>query len=121
VTLAIGVAPLRRAYNAWLLRSYRSRIEAMATKKLSITLPSDLAEMVKSRAKEQGTSVSAVIADELAAASRRRAGAEAMRWFEEEEGPITAEERAAARAILDLADEHQRKMDQAAAMQREAG
>jgi hypothetical protein len=44
----------------------------------------------------------------------------AVRWFEEEEGPFTAEERAAAREILDAADEHQRKMDQAAA-RREAG
>jgi hypothetical protein len=87
----------------------------MAMKKLSITLPSELAEMVRRQAEEEGTSVSAVIADELAAAARRRAGEEAVRWFEKEEGPFTAEERAAAREILDAAGEHQRKMDQAAA------
>jgi hypothetical protein len=86
----------------------------MAMKKLSITLPAELAEMVRRQAEEEGTSVSAVIADELAAAARRRAGEEAVRWFEEEEGPFTAEERAEARAILDAADEHQRKMDLAA-------
>ncbi len=93
----------------------------MAMKKLSITLPAELAEMVKQRAEEEGTSVSAVIADELAAAARRRAGEEAVRWFEEEEGPFTAEDRAAARAILDAADEHQRKMERAAAGRREVG
>ena len=87
----------------------------MAMKKLSITLPAELAEMVRRQAEEEGTSVSAVIADELAATARRRAGEEAVRWFEEEEGPFTAEERAAAREILDAADEHQRKMDQATA------
>jgi hypothetical protein len=93
----------------------------MAMKKLSITLPAELAEMVKRQAEEKGTSVSAVIADELAAGARRRAGQEAVRWFEKEEGPFTAEERAAARAILSAADEHQRKMDQAASAKREAG
>jgi hypothetical protein len=93
----------------------------MAMKKLSITLPAELAEMVRRQAEEEGTSVSAVIADELAAAARRRAGEEAVRWFEEEEGPFTAEERAEARALLDAADEHQRKMDQLAAARREMG
>ena len=86
----------------------------MAMRKLSITLPEELAEMVKRQAEEEGTSVSAVIAEELAAVARRRAGKEAVRWFEEVEGPFTAEERAAARAILDAADEHRRKMEQAA-------
>ena len=93
----------------------------MAMKKLSITLPAELAEMVRRQAEEEGTSVSAVIADELAAAARRRAGEEAVRWFEEEEGPFTDEERAEARALLDAADEHQRKMDQLAAARREMG
>jgi hypothetical protein len=92
----------------------------MAMKKLSITLPAELAEMVKRQAEEEGTSVSAVIADILAHRARQLAGEEAVRWFEEEEGPFTAEERAAARALLDAADEHQRKMDQMAA-RREAG
>lgn len=87
----------------------------MATKKLSITLPVELAEMVKRQAGEEGTSVSAVIADKIAADARRRAGQEAVRWFEQEEGPFTAEERAAARAILATADQHQRMMDRAVA------
>jgi metal-responsive CopG/Arc/MetJ family transcriptional regulator len=112
-------AAKRSTFVAWAPRSYSSRIDDMAMRKLSITLPEELAEMVKRQAEEEGTSVSAVIAEELAAVARRRAGEEAVRWFEEVEGPFTAEERAAARAILDAADEHRRKMELAA--RREAG
>ncbi|WP_345469485.1 hypothetical protein [Actinoallomurus oryzae] len=121
MTVAIEAAPQRHAYFAWPEQSYPSRIDAMAMKKLSITLPAELAEMVRRQAEEEGTSVSAVIAEELAAAARRRAGAEAVRWFVSEEGPFTEEDRAAARAILDAADEHQRKLDELAASEKEAG
>jgi predicted transcriptional regulator len=81
----------------------------MAMKKLSITLPAELAEMVRRQAEEEGTSVSAVIADELAAVARRRAGQEAVRWFEEEEGPFTPEELIEAERMWQAAEAHQRK------------
>jgi hypothetical protein len=119
VTIVVEAAPERSAHFAWSKGSYRSRIDGMAMKKLSITLPADLAEMVKRQAEVEGTSVSAVIADELAAVARRRAGEEAVRWFQEEEGAFTDEERAAARAMLDAAAQHRHAMQQAA--RREAG
>ncbi|GAA0314873.1 MULTISPECIES: DUF6364 family protein [Actinoallomurus] len=86
----------------------------MAMRKLSITLPEELAEMVKRQAEEEGTSVSAVIADFLAALARQRAGEEAVQWFEEEEGPFTPEELIEAERIWQAAEAHQRKMKRAA-------
>jgi hypothetical protein len=83
----------------------------MVTKKLSITLPAEIAEMVRRQAEEEGTSVSAVIADELATTARRRAGQEAARWFEEEEGPFTPEELIEAERIWQIAEAHQRAMN----------
>jgi predicted transcriptional regulator len=85
----------------------------MATTKLSITLPDDLARMVKYLAKEEGTSVSAVIADVLGAVQRQRAADEATRWFEEEEGPLTVEELIEAEKIWQAAEAHQQRMRRA--------
>jgi hypothetical protein len=79
-------------------------------KKLSITLPVEIVEMVRRQAEDAGISVSAVIADELAATARRRAGQEAVRWFEEEEGPLTPEELIEAERIWQAAEAHQRKI-----------
>jgi hypothetical protein len=85
----------------------------MAMKKLSITLPAELAEMVRRQAEEEGTSVSAVIADVLGHRARQLAGEEAVRWFEEEEGPFTPEELAEAERMWQAAEAHQRKMRRA--------
>jgi hypothetical protein len=68
--------------------------------------------MVRRQAEDAGISVSAVIADELAATARRRAGQEADRWFEEEEGPLTPEELIEAERIWQAAEAHQRKMSE---------
>jgi hypothetical protein len=104
---------LPSTYFAWSQRSYRSRIDAVATKKLSITLPTELAEMVRCQAEEDGTSVSAVIADVLSQRARQIAGEEAVRWFEEEEGPFTPEELVEAERLWQAAEAHQRKMRRA--------
>jgi hypothetical protein len=85
----------------------------MAMRKLSITLPAELAEMVRREAEEEGTSVSAVIADVLAHRARQLAAEEATRWFEEEEGPFTPEELTEAERIWQRAEAHQRKMRRA--------
>ncbi|MCO6008981.1 hypothetical protein NE236_28805 [Actinoallomurus purpureus] len=78
----------------------------MATKKLSITLPADLAEMVKRQAQEEETSVSAVIADAVAVLARRRAAHEATRAFESEEGPFLPVELAEAEALWQRIESH---------------
>lgn len=81
----------------------------MATKKLSITLPAELAEMVKRQAKEEGTSVSAVIADAVGVLARRRAAHEATAAFEAEEGPLTPAELAEAEALWRRIEAHGRE------------
>lgn len=85
----------------------------MATQKLSITLPTELAEMVRRQAAEEGTSVSAVIAEVLSHRARQIAGEEASRWFQEEEGAFTPEELIEAERMWQAAEEHQRKMRRA--------
>lgn len=81
----------------------------MATKKLSITLPVELAEMVKRQAEEEGTSVSAVIADAVEVLARRRAAHEATEAFEAEEGPLTAAELAEAELLWRRIEAHGRE------------
>jgi hypothetical protein len=85
----------------------------MAMHKLSITLPAELAEMVRQQAEEEDTSVSAVIADVLGHRARQLAGEEAVRWFEEEEGPFTPEELAEAERMWQAAEIQQRKIRRA--------
>lgn len=83
----------------------------MATKKLSITLPKELAEMVKRQADEEGTSVSAVITDAVGVLARRRAAHEATQAFEAEEGSFTAAELAEAEERWRRIEAHGRERD----------
>ncbi|MFF6775532.1 CopG family transcriptional regulator [Streptomyces sp. NPDC012637] len=80
----------------------------MATKKVTVTIPEDLLEEVRAEAAEHG--LSAYIAEALRLRRDRDRLRELVDWLEEEHGPITEDERAAALAELDDIDaEHERR------------
>lgn len=85
----------------------------MGTKKLSITLPTELAEMIRREAQAQGTSVSAVIADALGVLVRREAAQAATSAFEREEGSLTPAEIADAEAVWGRIEAHGRDQNRA--------
>jgi post-segregation antitoxin (ccd killing protein) len=72
----------------------------VATKKLSITLPADLAEDVERLARERGLAVSAWLTEAAQEAKRHHAALAAIADYEAEFGPITETELADARAGL---------------------
>jgi predicted transcriptional regulator len=72
----------------------------VTTKKLSITLPADLAEDVERLARERGLAVSAWLAEAAQEARRHQAALAAIADYEAEFGRITEEELAEARARL---------------------
>ncbi len=75
----------------------------VATKKITITLPEDHLAQVRAFAKEQGMPLSTWLAKMVDHEIRIRKGLAAMREWELEDGPLTEEERAAARAELEKA------------------
>jgi hypothetical protein len=80
----------------------------MATKKVTVTIPEDLLEEVRAEAAEQG--LSAYVAEALRVRRDRDRLRELVDWLEEEYGPVTEDERAAALAELDELDaEHDRR------------
>ncbi len=80
---------------------------------VTIELPADLAGLVQRVAAENGMPVPAAIVDILGAHARRLHGAEAMRWFEEEEGRLTPEELVDAERIWQVAEDHARRIRRA--------
>ncbi len=72
----------------------------MAVTKLTISLPEELAETIRSEAAAEGTTVSRYIADELRRALLLQERRAAIADYEAEHGKITEEERAQVRAWL---------------------
>ncbi|MGY3202567.1 CopG family transcriptional regulator [Streptomyces sp. TE5632] len=83
-------------------------VACTATKKVTVTIPEDLLEEIRGEAAERG--LSAYIADALRLKRDRDRLRELADWLQEEHGPVTDEEHAAALAELeDLDAEHERR------------
>ncbi|MEU3494411.1 CopG family transcriptional regulator [Kitasatospora cineracea] len=74
----------------------------MASKKVTITLPEDLLDEIRADSADRG--LSAYVADALRAKRDRDRLQELVVWLEEEHGPVSSDERAAAYAELDGLD-----------------
>ncbi|MEV0446464.1 CopG family transcriptional regulator [Streptomyces sp. NPDC050600] len=82
----------------------------MATKKVTVTIPEDLLEEVRAEAAEHG--LSAYVAEALRLRRDRDRLRELVDWLEEEHGPVTETEHAAALAELDNLDaEYERRRE----------
>ena len=80
----------------------------MATKKVTVTIPEDLLDEIRTETAERG--LSAYVAEALRFKRDRDRLQELADWLQEEHGPVTDEERAAAFAELDDLDaEHERR------------
>ncbi|MGY1454049.1 CopG family transcriptional regulator [Streptomyces sp. SS8] len=80
----------------------------MATKKVTVTIPEDLLEEIRSEVTERG--LSAYFTEALRLKRERDRLRELVDWLEEEHGPVTESERAAAlRELEDLDAEHERR------------
>jgi hypothetical protein len=80
----------------------------MATKKVTVTIPEDLLDEIRAEAAERG--LSAYVAEALRFKRDRDRLQELVAWLEEEHGPVTDDERAAALEELDDLDaEHERR------------
>ena len=76
----------------------------MSTRKLSITLPAELAEDVERLARERGLAVSAWLTEAAVEARRHHAALAAIAEFEAESGRFSEAELAEARARLAALD-----------------
>lgn len=86
-------------------------VSCMATKKVTVTIPEELLDEIRADAAERG--LSAYVADALRAKRDRDRLVELVDWLQEEYGPITEEESAAALAELDAIDaEHDQRRAQ---------
>ncbi|MFI6377480.1 CopG family transcriptional regulator [Streptomyces sp. NPDC050546] len=80
----------------------------MATKKVTVTIPEDLLDEIRAEAAERG--LSAYVAEALRFKRDRDRLLELVDWLQEEHGPVTEDEHAAALAELeDLDTEHDRR------------
>ncbi|WP_090769085.1 CopG family transcriptional regulator [Nonomuraea maritima] len=80
----------------------------MATKKITVTIPEELLDEIRTEAAERG--LSAYVAEALRFKRDRDRLVEMVDWLEEEYGPVAEDERAAAREELDELDaEHKRR------------
>ncbi|MEV0233619.1 CopG family transcriptional regulator [Nonomuraea sp. NPDC050786] len=80
----------------------------MATKKVTVTIPEELLDEIRADAAERG--LSAYVADALRFKRDRDRLLELVNWLEEEYGPVTDDERAAAMEEMDELDaEHERR------------
>ncbi|MFG2692674.1 CopG family transcriptional regulator [Kitasatospora sp. NPDC048407] len=80
----------------------------MASKKVTVTLPEELLDEIRADTAERG--LSAYVADALRAKRDRDRLVELVGWLEQEHGPVSGDERAAAYAELDDLDaEHDRR------------
>ncbi len=83
-------------------------VSYMATKKVTVTIPEDLLEEIRSETSERG--MSAYIAEAVRLKRDRDRLLELVDWLEEEHGPVTESEQAAALKELDELDaEHERR------------
>ncbi|CAL9483750.1 CopG family transcriptional regulator [Streptomyces sp. DH-12] len=83
-------------------------VSCTATKKVTVTVPEDLLDEIRSEAAERG--LSAYVAEALRHKRDRDRLRELADWLQEEHGPVTGDERAAALAELDELDaEHLRR------------
>ncbi|MFE3543585.1 ribbon-helix-helix domain-containing protein [Nocardia sp. NPDC059177] len=79
----------------------------MATRKITVTVPEDLLDEIRAEASDRG--LSAYIAEALRAKLERDRLLELAQWLQDEHGPVTDAERAAALAELAAVDaEHAR-------------
>ncbi|HYK32026.1 MAG TPA: YlcI/YnfO family protein [Streptosporangiaceae bacterium] len=76
----------------------------MATKKVTVTLPTDLIELVNEAAIKAGVPVSRFVSSALERELRRRIGLALVAEWEAEHGAFTPAEMAEARAIMAAAD-----------------
>ena len=76
----------------------------MATRKVTVTLPTDLIELVNAAAAEAGVPVSRLVTSALERELRRRLGLVLVAEWEAEHGAFTPAEVAEARAITAAAD-----------------
>jgi hypothetical protein len=76
----------------------------MATRKVTITLPDDLIQALGEAARQDGVSVSGLVASAAERELRRRLALHLIQEWQQEHGAFTAEELAAARAELATAD-----------------
>ncbi len=76
----------------------------MATKKVTVTLPTDLIELVNTAAADAGMPVSRFVSSALERELRRRLGLALVAEWEAEHGAFTPAEMAAARAKMAAAD-----------------
>ncbi|MBB5778694.1 CopG family transcriptional regulator [Nonomuraea jabiensis] len=80
----------------------------MATKKVTVTIPEELLEEIRAEAADRG--LSAYVAEALRFKRDRDRLLELVSWLEEEYGPVTEDERAAAiEELADLDAEHERR------------
>ncbi|MFF3766157.1 CopG family transcriptional regulator [Streptomyces sp. NPDC001922] len=80
----------------------------MATKKVTITIPEDLLDEIRSETSERG--ISAYVAEALRLKRDRDRLRELVDWLQEEHGAVTESELAAGREELDALDaEHRRR------------
>lgn len=83
-------------------------VDCMATKKITVTIPEELLEEIRADAAERG--ISTYVAEALRSKRDRDRLRELVNWLEEEHGPLTEEERAAAlEEAEDLDAEHERR------------
>jgi Arc/MetJ-type ribon-helix-helix transcriptional regulator len=80
----------------------------MATKKVTVTIPEELLDEIRTDAAERG--LSAYVTEALRAKRDRDRLQELVNWLQEEHGPVTEEEHAAAiEELEDLDAEHERR------------
>ncbi len=83
-------------------------VSCMATKKVTVTIPEDLLDEIRADAAERG--LSAYVAEALRFKRDRDRLAELVDWLQEEHGPVTEDEHAAALDELEELDaEHERR------------
>ncbi|MFJ2262346.1 CopG family transcriptional regulator [Streptomyces sp. NPDC087844] len=80
----------------------------MATKKVTVTIPEDLLDEIRTEAAERG--LSAYVTEALRFKRDRDRLGELVGWLQEEHGPVTEGERAVAfEQLEDLDAEHERR------------
>lgn len=83
-------------------------VSYMASKKVTVTIPEDLLDEIRVEAAERG--LSAYVAEALRAKRDRDRLQELVGWLEEEHGPVTEDERAAAlNGLNELDAEHKHR------------